>query len=264
VRPDHQHISSGAASGFALSHTSPIPVGRAAPVRSVRQHDPFGAALFEKGGDARLEQLLALGLPVRNQFRSELMLLRQAQDWMINIAHILDVPLPEFDSQGQPPRAGQAARVQRKLNRYLMTLRRLPDLPKWLNAFRKHLIDITARWGADLFVCYDIVGLPNTNNALESRFGRLRREQRRISGRQFNTATLLDEGPYLLWECGNSEAEVLARLQKVAANRADYQRRYQRLRDEQMRRQLAYRLQHQSQKVFRKLEVQWAELHRKP
>ena len=86
------------------------------------------------------------------------------------------------------------------------------------------------------------------------------REQRRVSGRQFNTATLLDEGPYLLWECGASEAQVLARLRRVAANRADYQLRYQSLRAEQARRRLAYRLQHQRRKVFRKLETQWAEL----
>jgi hypothetical protein len=151
--------------------------------------------------------------------------------------------------------------VQRKLNRYLAALRQLPDLSEWLDTFRHHLIDITARWGDDLFVCYDIVGLPATNNALESRFGRLRRDQRRISGRQFNTATLLAEGPYLLWECGDSEAQVLTRLQRVAVNRADYQQRYRRLRAEQARRQLAYRLQHQRPKVFRKLETQWTELH---
>lgn len=187
--------------------------------------------------------------------------LQQAQQWLLDMVHILDVPLPEFDVHGQPPRPGQAARVQWKLNRYLAALRKLPDLSEWLDTFRQHLIDITARWGDDLFICYDIVGLPATNNALESRFGRLRREQRRISGRQFNTATLLDEGLYLVWECGDSEAQVLARLRRVASNRADYQQRYQRLRAEQARRQLAYRLQHQRPKVFRELEAQWAELH---
>ncbi len=187
--------------------------------------------------------------------------LRQAQHWLLDIAQILDTSLPQFDAQGQPPRPGQAKRVQRKLNRYLAVLRQLSDLSEWLDTFRQHLIDITARWGDDLFVCYDIVGLPATNNALESRFGRLRREQRRISGRQFNTATLLDEGPYLLWECGDSEAQVLTRLRHVAVNRADYQQRYRRLRAEQARRQLAYRLQHQRPKVFRELETQWAELH---
>ncbi len=187
--------------------------------------------------------------------------LQQAQQWLLDMVHILDAPLPEFDRHGQPPRPGQAARVQRKLNRYLAALRPLPELPEWLDTFRQHLIDITARWAHDLFVCYDIVGLPATNNALESRFGRLRREQRRISGRQFNTATLLSEGPYLLWECGDSEGQVLARLQRIAANRANYQQRYQRLRAEQVRRQLAYRLQHQRPKVLRELEAQWAELH---
>ncbi len=187
--------------------------------------------------------------------------LRQAQQWLLDIAQILDTPLPQFDAPGQPPRSGQAKRVQRKLSRHLAMLRQLPDLSEWLDTFRHHLIDITARWGDDLFVCYDIVGLPATNNALESRFGRLRRDQRRISGRQFNTATLLDEGPYLLWECGDSEAQVLTRLQRVAVNRADYQQRYRRLRAEQARRQLAYRLQHQRPKVFRELETQWAELH---
>ena len=190
-----------------------------------------------------------------------MMPLRQAQQWILDVVQILDAPLPQLDAQGQPPRPGQAARVQRKLNRYLAALRQLPDLSEWLDTFRQHLIDITARWGDDLFVCYDIVGLPATNNALESRFGRLRREQRRISGRQFNTATLLDEGPYLLWECGDSEAQALTRLRRVAVNRADYQQRYRRLHAEQARRQLAYRLQHQRPKVFRELETQWAELH---
>ena len=110
-------------------------------------------------------------------------------------------------------------------------------------------------------VCYDVAGVPPTNNALESRFGRLRRDQRRISGRQFNTATLLDEGPYLIWECGDSEAQVLARLRRVATNRLDYQCRYKNLRAEQERRRLIYRLQHHQTQVFRELEVQWAAIH---
>ena len=82
--------------------------------------------------------------------------------------------------------------MQQELQDYLTDLQSQPDLLEWLVKFRQHLIDITHRWGDDLFVCYDLAGVPPTNNALESRFGRLRRDQRRISGRQFNTATLLD------------------------------------------------------------------------
>lgn len=187
--------------------------------------------------------------------------LRQGQQWLIDIVHILDAPLPELNLRGVAPQLGQAAKVQQQLTDYLAALPASSDLPDGLVSFRQHLIGITTRWGDDLFVCYDIVGLPATNNALESRFGRLRRDQRRITGRQHNTATLLDEGPYLIWECGDREAQVLARLRCVAASRADYQQRYQTLRIEQQRRRLVYRLQHQRPQVFHNLEVEWTKLH---
>jgi hypothetical protein len=187
--------------------------------------------------------------------------LRQGQQWMIDIAHILDAPLPELTTSKSSVRLNQGARVRQQLNRYLFKLKKQRGLSEWLMKFRQHLIDITGRWGTDLFVCYDIAGVPPTNNALESRFGRLRRDQRRISGRQYNTATLLDEGPYLIWECGDSEAQVLARLRRVAANRVDYQRRYQKLRAEKERRRLIYRLQHHRRKVFSELEAEWIAIH---
>lgn len=182
---------------------------------------------------------------------------------MIDITRILDVPLPELGEPRPAARADPGVRVQHQLNRYLLKLQTPRDLPEWLIQFRQHLIDIADRWGEDLFVCYHIPGVPSTNNALESRFGRLRREQRRISGRPFNTATLLDEGPYLVWECGDTEAQVLARLQRVAMNRVDYQRRYHRLCVEQERRRLIYRLQHHHPQVFRELEEEWATIHSK-
>ena len=217
--------------------------------------------LSKKGGDARLAQLLSVIQPVRDEFRVPMATLRQAQQWMIDIAHILDAPLPDLSTPNPSARSDQGALVQQQLNRYLSDLEKRSDLSEWLVEFRQHLIDITARWGDDLFVCYDIAGVPSTNNALESRFGRLRRDQRRITGRQFNTATLLDEGPYLVWECGDTEAQVLARLRRVAANRVDYQRRYQKPCTEQERRRLAYRLLHHRPEVFRDLEVQWAAIH---
>ena len=211
----------------------------------------------------RLAQLFSVIQPVPDEFRVPMEALRQGQQWMIDIAHTLRVnaPLPELDMPRPSVRPDQGARVQQQLNRYLSQLQKQRGLSEWLMEFRQHLIGITGRWGCDLFVCYDIAGVPPTNNALESRFGRLRRDQRRISGRQFNTATLLDEGPYLISECGDSEAQVLARLRRVATNRADYQRRYQNLCAEQERRRLIYRLQHHQTQVFRELEAQWAAIH---
>ena len=209
----------------------------------------------------RLAQLFSVIQPGPDEFRVPMEALRQGQQWMIDIAHILNAPLPELDMPRPSVRPAQGARVQHQLNRYLSQLQKPRRLSEWLMEFRQHLIGIIGRWGCDLFVCYDIAGVPPTNNALESRFGRLRRDQRRISGRQFNTATLLDEGPYLIWECGDSEAQVLARLRRVATNRLDYQCRYQNLRAEQERRRLIYRLQHHQTQVFRELEAQWAAIH---
>jgi hypothetical protein len=205
--------------------------------------------------------LLTVIQPVRDQFRVPMAALRQSQQWIIDIVHILEAPLPELGRPRPSARCDQGACVRQQLNRYLSDLQKQLDLSAWRVDFRQHLIDITARWGDDLFVCYDIAGVPPTNNALESRFGRLRRDQRRISGRQFNTATLLDEGPYLVWECGDTEAQVLARLRCVATNRVDYQQRHQNLCTEQERQRLTYRLQHHRPEVFHELEAQWAVIH---
>jgi hypothetical protein len=218
--------------------------------------------LLEKGGDERLAQLLSMIQPVRDEFREPMTMLCQGQQWMIDIVHILEAPLPELDNTPRSSaRLNQSARVQQRLNRYLSHLQKQPGLSEWLMEFRQHLIGITDRWGDDLFVCYDIPGVPSTDNALESRFGRLRRDQRRISGRQFNTATLLNEGAYLAWECDEDEEQVLARLRRVATNHVDYQQRYQKLCTEQEQRRLCYRLKHHLPKILRELESQWAAIH---
>jgi hypothetical protein len=88
--------------------------------------------------------------------------LRQGQQWMIDIAHILDAPLPELDTPKPAAQSNQGMHVQRQLIRYLSRLKKQRGLSETLIKFRQQLIDITARWGDDLFVCYDIAGVPPT------------------------------------------------------------------------------------------------------
>jgi hypothetical protein len=71
--------------------------------------------------------------------------LRQGQQWMIDIAHILDAPLPELDTPKLSVQLNQGMRVQRLLNRYLSRLEKQRGLSETLIKFRQHLIDITAR-----------------------------------------------------------------------------------------------------------------------
>ena len=111
--------------------------------------------------------------PRQDEFRIPMKEIRQGQQWIIDIAHVLDAPLPDLDMPKPSVRSNQGTCVQQQLNHYLSQLQKQRGLSDWLMEFRRHLIDITGRWGDDLFVCYDIAGVPPTNNTLESRFGRL-------------------------------------------------------------------------------------------
>ena len=62
--------------------------------------------------------------------------LHQGQQWMIDVAHILDAPLPEFDTPKPSARLNQGARVQQQLNRYLSQLQKQRGLSEWLMKFR--------------------------------------------------------------------------------------------------------------------------------
>jgi hypothetical protein len=76
------------------------------------------------------------------------------------------------------------------------------------------------RWklyARELLYCYDIPGLPQDNLQLESFFGRLRRHQRRISGRK-STQELHDLGQAQILFQAESEVELLHQIQNVSAD----------------------------------------------
>jgi hypothetical protein len=69
-------------------------------------------------------------------------------------------------------------------------------------------------YASDLLHCYDIPGLPPDNLALEALFSRLRRHQRRISGRK-STQELSVFGHYQILFLAQSEHELLQQLRTV-------------------------------------------------
>ena len=85
------------------------------------------------------------------------------------------------------------------------------------------------RWelyGPDLLHCYEIPGLPPDNLKLESFFGRLRRHQRRISGRK-STRELIDFGQAQVLFKADSLLELLSQIQVIPPEL--YQQHRQRL-----------------------------------
>lgn len=100
------------------------------------------------------------------------------------------------------------------------------------------------RWqlySQDLLHCYEIPGLPPDNLKVESSFGRLRRHQRRISGRK-STRELLDFGQAQVLFTAASLPELLSQIQVVPPEL--YQRHRQRLAQAERPRQFFRRLHH--------------------
>ena len=81
--------------------------------------------------------------------------------WLCDIAYILEPTGP------QPSKGAQVAK---QLRGYLDTLRPRPDLTPTLGEFGHHLDTVSRSDWPGLFHCYDVPGLPRTNNEIESRF----------------------------------------------------------------------------------------------
>ncbi len=57
-----------------------------------------------------------------------------------------------------------------------------------------HFLKVTRSYAPGLFHCYEVEGLPRTNNDLEQLFGRWRHHQRRCTGRKVAPASLVVRG----------------------------------------------------------------------
>lgn len=57
-----------------------------------------------------------------------------------------------------------------------------------------HFLKVTRSYAPGLFHCYELAGLPRTNNDLEQLFGRWRHHQRRCTGRKVAPASLVVRG----------------------------------------------------------------------
>src|SRR6266545_3573656 len=100
---------------------------------------------------------------------------RQGAAWLRDIAYILE------------PTATQVVcgeQVAEQLRGYLDTVGRRLDITPTLYAFGRHLDKVSRSYWPGLFHCYDVPGLPRTNNELESRFRDTSRRLLRTTGQK--------------------------------------------------------------------------------
>ncbi len=105
-----------------------------------------------------------------------------AYDWVHQVAIILD------NETGQ-----ETQTVQQSLSRLLNEMEHQNAQVGELADAIAHFLKVTRSYWSGLFHCYEVEGLPRTNNDLEHVFGQLR-HQRRVTGRKVAPASLVLRG----------------------------------------------------------------------
>jgi len=98
-----------------------------------------------------------------------------------------------------------------------------------------HFLKVSRSYGPGLFHCYEVEGLPRTNNALEQLFGSYRHHERRVSGRKVASPVLVLRGSARIMAAGATRQQpervkdlIGADRQKWAQLRAELAERRQR------------------------------------
>jgi len=181
-------------------------------------------------------------------------LIQQGHQWLQEIRRILDAPLPTAEDPGPG-----SEHVSQELQNYLDDLAASQELSPPAQAFLKHIQGVTKRYAPGLFHCYDIIGLPRTNNDLESDFRALKRRERRITGCAQTRHRLMRHGAWLpLQACTLTEDELQQRLAAVSAHA--YWEERGRLDRRLRQRRRRYQLRHRRDKLFSQIEQQWRSL----
>ena len=196
---------------------------------------------------------------ILEQYTDDFSAVKQASQWVDNISHILAGPtLPMLAQPAQSrPILSKSDCVRQLLNSFMDTLAKLQDLPAWLSLFRSKLITITKRYWSGLFHCYEIDGLPNSNNALESLFGVGKRLIRRRLGIQHLRESLRRHAPWALIVTNASSVEELIDLfQQVSIDEYIAQRFLFDARLQQLLHRFQWR--HQRDKLLQQRLDEWA------
>lgn len=162
---------------------------------------------------------------------------RTAQQWVGYISYILQASsiTPSSKESFLPEHITLGHFVEARIQAFIKRLLSYKDLSPWLQTFRDKIIKITRSYQSGLFHCYDIQGLPSSNNALEGLFARTKRLIRRRLGVNNISNPLLRHGPWaLLLTSATSPEELTLLFQDISyelyrTQRSLFEERLQRL-----------------------------------
>jgi hypothetical protein len=176
--------------------------------------------------------------------------IQQGAVWLRDLAYIFAPPIT-------PSRRG--AQVAEQLRGYLDAVLRSPHVTPTLYDFGLPLDKVSRSYWPGLFHCYDVPGLPRTNNALESRFRDTRRHLLRTTGQKgLMQRTLQRQGAWELLPSPPTEGQLLDALSHIPP--ADLAQERQRFAEHRQRFRLQRRSRRQTQAQFNQLRQRWATL----
>ena len=210
----------------------------------------YSLDLLAKRYDPRLAQLYQGLQSALAPFTQTYQTFQQGAAWLRDIAYIVE------------PTTSQAvcgAQVAGHLRAYLDTVLRWPKVTPTFDAFGRHLDKVSRSYWPGLFHCYDVPGLPRTNNELESRFRDTRRRLLRTTGQKGLTQrTLQRQGAWELLPRPPTEAQVLDAMCQTPPEELVQER--QRFAAHRQRFRLQSRSLKQTQAQFDQLRQQWSTL----
>jgi hypothetical protein len=224
-------------------------------LKGYEQLDAIAKALTEVPHDepetAYLRQLETQVDRVVEAYRVHVEDLREAHTWLRKIADCLRYPPSHATSEP----AVSSEQVKKEMETLQQSFQ--PDLKRRPAQAALHGVwhRTWKEYGPDLLHCFDIPGLPPDNLMLESVFGRLRRHQRRISGRK-STCELRDFGQDQVLFLAESEAELLEQIRQVSVE--EYRANRRRLEEAEAPRRLLHRLHRDPLRTMRDLVKQHA------
>jgi hypothetical protein len=172
-------------------------------------------------GEWRLARLRALIRRAQARCGARAAELRRVHGWLVAIGRCLEPP-PEPTPTGEGVRAAVEARLD-AIDAEIGA----GQVPEWLQGPAAHLGVVLRRLGDGLYRCYDVPGLPPTNNEQERFYRRIKAGHRRTTGRRRADSFVVRVGGFAAYATAAStepEGDVLRRLAGVPAARWEPER----------------------------------------
>jgi hypothetical protein len=210
----------------------------------------FSLDLLATRYDPRLVQLVQGLQAALAPFAQTYQAFQQGAAWLRDIAYILEPTTTQ---------AMKGEQVAAQLRGYLDTVRRLPDITPAFSGFGLHLDKVSQSYWPGLFHCYDVPGLPRTNNELESRFRDTRRRLLRTTGQKGLSQRMLQrQGAWELLPRPPTEAQLLDAACHTPPE--DLAQERQRFAEHRQRFRMQRRSLSQTQTQFDHLHKRWSAL----